>query len=99
LDARALAKLLASGSLDSVWVPDEATRAMRRRLHRRTQLVRVKTKAKNAIHAALMRRLIPKPAFSDLFGIKGRRWLAELELPASERETGERSMRHCDFCG
>ncbi|HYU61636.1 MAG TPA: transposase, partial [Solirubrobacterales bacterium] len=67
LDARALAKLLASGSLDSVWVPDENTQAMRRRLQRRSQLVRVKTKAKNEIHAALMRRLIPKPGFSDLF--------------------------------
>lgn len=30
LDARALAKLLAAGSLASVWVPDDHTRAMRR---------------------------------------------------------------------
>src|SRR5215218_9300002 len=67
LDARALAKLLAAGSLDSVWVPDETTRAMRRRLQRRRQLVGVRTKAKNEIHAALMRRLITKPALSDLF--------------------------------
>ena len=62
-------------TLDSVWVPDEATRAMRRRLGRRSQLVRVKTKAKNEIHAALMRRLIAKPPVTDLFGLKGRRWL------------------------
>jgi transposase len=98
LDARALAKLLASGSLDSVWVPDEQTRALRRRLQRRSQLVRVKTKAKNEIHAALMRRLVAKPPFSDLFGLKGRRWLAELELPASERETVDGCMRQLDFC-
>ena len=45
LDARALAKLLAAGTLDSVWVPDQPTRAMRRRLGRRSQLVRVKTKS------------------------------------------------------
>src|SRR3954452_19423402 len=32
LDARALAKLLAAGSLDAVWCPDERIRAMRRRL-------------------------------------------------------------------
>ncbi len=32
LDARALAKLLASGALDAVWVPDEQTRITRRRL-------------------------------------------------------------------
>ena len=39
LDARTLAKLLAAGSLDSVWMPDERTRVMRRRLARRSQLV------------------------------------------------------------
>src|SRR3954449_554621 len=39
LDARTLAKLLAAGSLDSVWMPDERTRVMRRRLSRRSQLV------------------------------------------------------------
>ena len=43
LDARALARLLAAGSLDDVWVPDEATWAMRRRLSRRAQLVRERT--------------------------------------------------------
>jgi transposase len=98
LDARALAKLLASGSLDSVWVPDEATRAMRRRLSRRTQLVRVRTKAKNEIHAALMRRLIAKPAVSDLFGAEGRRWLEAVGLVAEERETVDSALRQLDFC-
>jgi transposase len=32
LDARALARLLAAGSLDGLWMPDEQTRALRRRL-------------------------------------------------------------------
>jgi hypothetical protein len=81
LDARALARLLAQGQLDGVWVPDEATQAMRRRLQRRRQLVVTKAKAKNEIHAALMRRLIAKPKLSDLFGKAGRSWLAGLELP------------------
>jgi transposase len=98
LDARALAKLLATGSLDSVWVPDEATRAMRRRLGRRSQLVRVRTKAKNEIHGALMRRLIEAPKVSDLFGIKGRRWLEAVELPIEERETLDGCLRQIDFC-
>jgi transposase len=40
LDARALARLLAAGSLDAVWVPDEATWMLRRRLSRRAHLVR-----------------------------------------------------------
>ena len=42
LDARALAKLLASGSLDALWVPDEGTRIMRRRIGRRSRLVRAR---------------------------------------------------------
>jgi transposase len=75
LDARALAKLLAAGSLDSLWVPDESTRVMRRRLARRAQLVRARTRAKSEVHAALIRRLITRPKVSDLFGLAGRRWL------------------------
>ena len=47
LDARTLAKLLTAGELDAVWMPDEWTRAMRRRLARRSQLVRARTRAKN----------------------------------------------------
>src|SRR6266516_2169997 len=42
LDARTLAKLLASGGLDAVWMPDRETWVMRRRLARRTQLVRAR---------------------------------------------------------
>src|SRR5436190_4528584 len=51
LDARTLAKLLASGELDAVWVPDHKTQMMRRRLQRRSQLVFARTRAKNQIHA------------------------------------------------
>src|SRR5215207_495152 len=57
LDARALAKLLWAGQLDAVWMPDERIRAMRRRLARRTQLVRARSRAKNEIHAVLLRCL------------------------------------------
>jgi transposase len=98
LDARALAKLLAAGSLQSVWVPDDHTRAMRRRLQRRRKLLVVHTKAKNEIHAALMRRLVRKPAVSDLFGKQGRRWLESLELPDEEQETVAGCLRQLDFC-
>src|SRR4051795_4264140 len=97
LDARTLAKLLAAGSLDSVWMPDERTRAMRRRLARRSQLVRARTRAKNEIHAILMRRLKGRPDVSDLFGKTGRQWLAELELPVEERETLDSGLRQIDF--
>ena len=97
LDARTLARLLAAGELDAVWSPDERCRVMRRRLARREQLVRARTRAKNEIHAVLVRRLKGKPPMSDVFGVKGREWLAGLELPVEETETVGGCLRHIEF--
>ena len=97
LDARTLARLLWSGELDAVWMPDELTRVLRRRLSRREQLMRARTRAKNEIHAMLMRQLIGRPPFADLFGVKGRAWLRQLELPVEECETVEGCMRQVEF--
>jgi transposase len=97
LDARTLARLLGAGDLDAVWMPDERCRVMRRRLARREQLVRARTRAKNEIHAVLMRRLKGRPPCSDLFGVNGRRWLAGLELPVEERESIDAGIRQIDF--
>jgi transposase len=96
-DARTLARLLAAGLLDGCWLPDEQTRALRRRLARRAQLVRQRTRAKNEVHAVLMRTLKGRPPMSDAFGRGGRVWLAELELPADERETVDGCLRQIDF--
>jgi transposase len=97
LDARTLAKLLWAGELDGVWTPDERVRVMRRRLARRAQLVRARSRVKNEIHAVLMRCLKGRPPASDLFGVKGRRWLAEQQLPLCERETVDSALRQVDF--
>ena len=98
LDARTLARVLASGGgLDGVWTPDELTRVLRRRLARREQLVRSRSQAKNEVHAVLMRRLKGRPPVSELFGVGGRRWLRQLELPVEEAETVEGCMRHVEF--
>jgi transposase len=96
-DARTLARLLAAGLLHGCWLPDEPTRALRRRLARRAQLVRQRTRAKNEIHAVLMRNLKGRPPMSDVFGRGGRAWLAELELPADERETLDGCLRQIDY--
>jgi transposase len=97
LDARALAKLLWAGELDGVWTPDERIRTMRRRLARRAQLVRARSRVKNEIHAVLMRCLKDRPPASDLFGVKGRAWLAEQQLALCERETVDAGLRQVDF--
>jgi transposase len=70
---------------------------LRRRLSRREQLVRARSRAKNEIHAVLMCCLKGKPPFSDLFGVAGRKWLRQLELPVEEAETVEACMRHIEF--
>jgi hypothetical protein len=61
-------------------MPDRC-RILRRRLSRREPLMRARTRSKNEIQAVLARRLQDKPPFADLFGVKGRQWLAGLELP------------------
>lgn len=97
LDWRALALLLWRGELEAVWMPDERCRILRRRLARREQLVRSRSRAKNEIHAVLQRRLQGKPPCSDLFRVKGRAWLAGLELPPEERESVDAGVRHIEF--
>jgi transposase len=96
-DARTLARLLAAGLLHGCWLPDESTRALRRRLARRAQLVRQRTRAKNEIHAVLMRNLKGRPPVTDAFGKRGRAWLAELDLPGDERQTVDGCLRQIDF--
>jgi transposase len=97
IDARTLAQLLASGFLPDVWLPDEATAVLRRQVSRRAHLVKQRTKAKNQVHAALIRNLIGRPPASDLCGRRGRDWLAEVSLPADEEEGVEASLRVIDF--
>jgi transposase len=78
-------------------MPDERCRVLRRRLARREQLVHARSRVKNEIHAVLQRRLQGKPPCSDLFGVKGRRWLASLEFPLEERESVDAGIRHIEF--
>jgi transposase len=97
LDARTLARLLAAGTLDAVWMPDRWTWVMRRRLSRRGQLVRARSRTKNEVHAVLMRQLVGRPPVSDLFGVGGRVWLKGLELAVEERETVDGCIRQIEF--
>ncbi len=70
---------------------------LRRRISRRAQLVRQRTRQKNQVHATLIRNLKGRPPVSHLFGVRGRRWLAEQRLPADERETVAVCLRQIDF--
>jgi transposase len=97
VDAATLCELLDAGFLPAVWAPDEQTRALRGLLGRRDRLVRSRTRAKNAVHAALARELKRRPPMSDVFGRRGRAWLERLELPAHERQIVASCLREVDF--
>jgi transposase len=99
IDAAVLAQLLAAGFLPEVWMPDETTAALRRRVARRSQLVGQRTRLKNQIHAILARNLIPPCPAADLFGHKGRAWLARQPLPGDEQAAVATHLRALDLAG
>ena len=99
VDARVLAELLAAEYLPSVWQADDATKALRRQVGQHLALVRQRTRVKNQVQAILARNLLPRCPFADLFGINGRRWLADQDLPADERRTVRSLLRQLDFAG
>ena len=99
VDARVLAELLAADYLPGVWLADDATQALRRQVARRAHIVRQRTRLKNRVQSILHRNLVPRCPAADLFGLKGRRWLGEQELPADERQAVEALVRQLDFHG
>jgi transposase len=99
VDAQILAQLLAADYLPEVWIADEDTQARRRQVARRAHLVRQRTRLKNQVQAILHRNLVPRCPAADLFGRKGRAWLAEQELPLDERHAVVALLRQLDFHG
>jgi transposase len=99
VDAAVLAQLLAADYLPAVWLADDLTHALRRQVARRAHIVRQRTRLKNQVQAILHRNLIPRCPAADLFGHKGRRWLAEQTLPADEAQAVGALLRQLDFHG
>jgi transposase len=96
-DARTLAQLLAAGMLENAWLPDDLTRATRRRAGRRANLVVARAKCKNEVLAVLHRNLKNRPPMTDAFGVAGRAWLAGQIVPPDERDTIDGALRQIDF--
>ena len=69
---------------------------MRRRLSPRAGRVGAGTRAKHEVHAAVLWCLRDRSPAADLFGHRGRRWLAEPDLPAAARETVAAAVRQVD---
>jgi transposase len=97
VNAAILANLLAADYLPPVWLADADTAALRRQVLRRAHIVRQRTRPKNRVHAILHANLVPRCPAADLFGIKGRAWLAEQDLPADEHAAVSALLRQLDF--
>jgi transposase len=96
IDAGVLASLRAADFLPEIWLPDPATKRLRRLVARRNQVVRHRTRIKNEVHAILHAHLIPPCPHADLFGRLGRTWLGKVPLPQDEQEAIERHLRELD---
>jgi transposase len=84
VDARTLAQLLRADLLPEAWIAPAAVRELRALLRHRVALVRLRTLAKNRIHALLADAGLDR-AEGALWSGPGRAWLAEAKLPVTAR--------------
>jgi transposase len=85
VDSATLAHLLRCDLLPEAWIADPATRELRVRTRVRIELGQMRARVKNRVHALLHRHGL-RPPTTDLFGRRGRAWLAALALPEATRE-------------
>ena len=76
LDAKGLAILLRNGTLPESWIPPGPLRDRRELLRTRMALRDLRSSLKHRIHAAVDRYGLHTDSLTDLFGIKGREYLA-----------------------
>src|SRR5215210_1391165 len=95
IDAWVLAELARRDLVPAIWLPDPLVRAERERARWRLHLVRHRSSLKHRVHAVLLTHGKPCPV-SDLFGVRGRRLLANLALPEPWQGTIEASLRLID---
>src|SRR5208283_2011477 len=95
VDSATLAHLLRCDLLPESWKADRETQARRQQVRLRTTLVRQRTRLKNQVHAVLHQQGLRSPA-TDLFGKRGRLWLAGLKLPVQARESVNVCLRLLD---
>jgi len=95
VDSATLAHLLRCDLLPESWKADRETQARRQQVRLRATLVRQRTRLKNQVHAVLHQQGLHSPV-TDLFGKRGRLWLAGLKLPSVARESVSVCLRLLD---
>ena len=84
LDAKNIAHCLRTGFIATAYIPPKHIMEQRNILRHRMSLRKELARYKNKIHAILLRNGIHHK-YSDLFGIKGKKFLRKIHLPDSER--------------
>jgi transposase len=95
VDSATLAHLLRCDLLPESWKADRETQAGRQQVRLRAMLVRQRTRLKNQLHAVLHQQGLRSPV-TDLFGKRGRLWLAGVKLPLQARESVNVCLRMID---
>jgi len=95
VDSETLAHLLRCDLLPESWKADRETQARRQQVRLRATLVRHRTRLKNQVHAVLHQQGLRSPV-TDLFGKRGRLWLAGVKLPVQARESVNVCLRLLD---
>lgn len=83
-DTIKLARLLAGGLIPAVWVPPVEVRELRGLVAHRRRLIRLRTQARNRLHAVLQRHNVIPPG-TGLFATQQRSWWERLPLPSVEQ--------------
>ena len=84
VDARTLAHLLRADLLPEAYIAPRELRDLRDLLRHRVALTRMRTSLKNRVSAILAKHGIAAP-YSDMFGVGGSRFLAQVELREGPR--------------
>ena len=98
VDSETLAHLSRCDLLPEAWMADTGTQQLRLLVRLRITLGRHRARAKNQLQAVLHQEGFKKPV-TDVFGKRGRVWLAGLELSAAGRlvvDTWLREVDHLD---
>ena len=95
IDARVLAELSFRDLVPAIWLPTPELRAERERSRWRLHLVKYRSILKSRVHSTLIAFGHQVP-MADLFGLAGRRLLAELEIPEPWRGHVDASVQLID---
>jgi len=95
VDSETLAHLSRCDLLPEAWMADEATQQLRLLVRLRITMGRQRARAKNQLQAVLHQEGFKKPV-TDVFGKRGRTWLAGLELSPAGRLVVDTWLRQVD---